>query len=118
MSDHIFKIRHKTSGLFSTGGRNPRWTDKGKTWTMLGYVKSHLGQVDVGRGRSHLYTNAEVVTFEVTVAETQDVQALLDEVKKKKAETKRLAAEERASKRKEDREQAELRRLRKLWPDE
>lgn len=32
-------------GLFSTGGRHPRFTKRGKTWSTIGHVSSHLGQL-------------------------------------------------------------------------
>lgn len=28
----FWKVRHKETGLFSTGGMNPRFTKTGKTW--------------------------------------------------------------------------------------
>jgi hypothetical protein len=44
----IFKIRNKVTGLYSTGGCSPRWTKKGKIWTTIGHLKSHIRQL-VGR---------------------------------------------------------------------
>ena len=40
----LYKIRDVNTGLFSTGGMDPNWTTKGKTWTGLGSLKSHLRQ--------------------------------------------------------------------------
>ena len=36
-----YKIRN-ASGLYSKGGMSPIWTKKGKTWSGLQYIKSHL----------------------------------------------------------------------------
>jgi hypothetical protein len=39
-----YKIRNRTTGLFSTGGYNPPgWNKNGKTWTTLGGLMNHLG---------------------------------------------------------------------------
>lgn len=31
----IYKIRHKKTGLFATGGRYAKWSKQGKIWTKL-----------------------------------------------------------------------------------
>lgn len=41
----FYKIRHKTTGLFSMGGVEPRFTKRGKTWATMGHVKLHLNGV-------------------------------------------------------------------------
>jgi predicted nucleic acid-binding Zn-ribbon protein len=40
----IVKIENP-EGLFSRGGMDVRFTKKGKTWSSIGYVKSHLRQL-------------------------------------------------------------------------
>jgi len=37
----VYKIRNP-QGLFSRGGCLPKWSKKGKTWTNIGALKSHL----------------------------------------------------------------------------
>jgi hypothetical protein len=37
-----YKIRDRETGLFSTGGMDPRWSKTGKTWSTEGQLKSHL----------------------------------------------------------------------------
>ena len=37
----IFKIRN-AAGLYSTGGMNPRWTKRGKTWVAMNHLTAHL----------------------------------------------------------------------------
>jgi len=39
--DRLFKIRDKPTGLYSTGGTDPRFTTAGKTWRK-GPLVSHL----------------------------------------------------------------------------
>lgn len=41
----FYKLRHKVTRLFSTGGRYPKFKAKGKTWSALGHVKSHLTMI-------------------------------------------------------------------------
>lgn len=123
----IYKIRHKKTGLFSGGGSCPRWAKKGKAWSSIAYVKSHLACVDQPRypmfRGGHPYADAEIVTFEMVVVDTRDVAALLDEVELDKVE-KKVAKEIEALRRQEEREKEELQRLRKKvqqlhkkWPD-
>lgn len=42
--NRLFKIRHRDTGLYSTGGQWPSWTRAGKTWSNLGTLRSHLAQ--------------------------------------------------------------------------
>ncbi|GJQ43958.1 MAG: hypothetical protein JETCAE03_34560 [Ignavibacteriaceae bacterium] len=44
MEKFVYKIRHKKTGLFSTGGMSPKWTTKGKTWSAFNHIKTHLRQ--------------------------------------------------------------------------
>lgn len=41
----IYRIRNKTTGKFSSGGRSPKWTKNGKVWFEIKHVKSHLSVV-------------------------------------------------------------------------
>jgi hypothetical protein len=41
----FYKIRHKTTGLFSVGGVEPRFNKRGKTWATMAHVKLHLSGV-------------------------------------------------------------------------
>ena len=49
----VFKIRDSKTGLFSTGGCEPRWTKTGKSWSTEGQVKSHLNLWSSGGGYRH-----------------------------------------------------------------
>lgn len=37
-----YKIKDKTTGLFSTGGSSVKWTKDGKAWSAKQYVDSHI----------------------------------------------------------------------------
>lgn len=39
-----YKVKDVSTGKFSTGGMSPRWTNRGKTWSQLNHVKTHLRQ--------------------------------------------------------------------------
>jgi hypothetical protein len=120
----VFKIRKKgTTDTFSSGGADPRWTTKGKTWASLGHVKNHLSQVVQPRSGGWRplplqanYAEAEVVEYDVVVASTTDVATILLEIHDK-AQAKRDKAEAAARKAREDREKEELRRLQAKYPN-
>lgn len=40
----VYKIKDTNTGLYSTGGSNPRWTKKGKTWSARNHVTCSLSQ--------------------------------------------------------------------------
>ena len=40
----FYKLRQKSTGLFSNGGYKPRWTKKGKLWESPAYFKSSIRQ--------------------------------------------------------------------------
>lgn len=94
----VFKIRSKTTGLFSTGGSYPRWSKKGKTWNMRGHVSSHLSGL-CGTGRM-VYRQADAEVVECVIREenigTVPVSEWLADVERRKAEkeSSRQAASE------------------------
>jgi hypothetical protein len=67
----MYKIRRKSDGKFSTGGLTPRFTKKGKVWTEVQYLKSHLNMLkkwrEVYRSRYEdepfPYIDCEIVGF-------------------------------------------------------
>lgn len=69
----IYKIRNK-EGLYSTGGTSPRWTKKGKSWSQLNHVRSHITLVKTISGKDkyeirpdlYPYNNCVLVTFQET----------------------------------------------------
>lgn len=108
----IFKIRNKTTGLFSTGGYSPHWNKKGKFWKRKSDLMNHINIVSGGRINNYL--DAEVVVFslvETQIGNLEEMVAISRERKRKKQENymKRL------QKWKEERELAELNRLKQKY---
>ena len=82
----LYKIRDVNTGLFSTGGMDPNWTTKGKTWTGLGPLKSHLrqfvtyeqlknGQTDYHTQINKIPENWEVVKIKFIESEVELLNA-------------------------------------------
>lgn len=62
----VFKIRHKETGLFSTGGLSPTWSKQGKVWQRLSYVHNHISMFVESYRPNSVYKDAEVVEAEIT----------------------------------------------------
>jgi hypothetical protein len=111
----IYKIRHKITGLFSSGGAHPRWTKKGKAWTNIGHIKTHFSMIGDAQLRA-AYRDSEIVEYDVTEAGTSSMTELFDQIleakdlKRKKAELARKNAEEA-------RERNTLSHLLRKYPD-
>ena len=92
----LYKIRNKDTGLFSTGGIDPRWTKLGKTWNSIGTFKSHLTLVgdrynstynDRYKGLSidtDIYKHCEVVEVEFKECNVSDIKDFIEENTKNK----------------------------------
>lgn len=122
----IYKIRKKgTTDLFSSGGSNPRWTKKGKTWGSMSHVTSHLGhQEDLAKNHQSRwqryngyanYADAEVVVFNVVEDDVLDIALIQKQIKDRK-DAKAAKAEAERTKRKEEQERAQLSALQKKYP--
>jgi hypothetical protein len=46
--DVKFKIRDKKTGLYSSGGYTPSWSESGKTWDKLSEIRAHLKMLERG----------------------------------------------------------------------
>jgi len=46
----VYKIRN-TAGHYSTGGSNPKWTKRGKTWVARNHLTAHLSLIRSERER-------------------------------------------------------------------
>lgn len=55
----IYKIRHKTTGLFSSGGLYCKFTKTGKCWDSIKNVKLHLAMLEKASA------NVEVVEYDL-----------------------------------------------------
>lgn len=58
----LIRIRN-LDGNFSKGGHTPHFTKKGKTWSSLGYVKSHLRQSSIDKLK-HIYLGCTIVCID------------------------------------------------------
>lgn len=72
----VYKIRNKTTGLFSGGGAYPRWSKKGKVWTSMGNLRNHLNMFKTYRsGFSPQFKDElsswEVIEYHITMAEQE-----------------------------------------------
>ena len=63
-----YKIRSKTTGLYSTGGMSPRFNKVGKTWSHIGHVKNHLVQFHKIKDQWYL-GDIEVIEAEFKIRE-------------------------------------------------
>lgn len=63
-----YKIKNK-DGLFSTGGKSPKFKKKGKSWSSLGHLKNHLTLVNEYPNFHNIYKDCVVVTYELTEVE-------------------------------------------------
>lgn len=94
----FYKIQSKKTGLFSTGGQEPKWSKIGKVWPVKGHLSSHFtGLTSQGR-RTYREAEAEVVECTVTVLASTPVEEFI------------LAA----ARREHDRRAAEIRYLNEL----
>lgn len=110
----VFKIRSKTTGLFSTGGQSPGWSKKGKTWNMRGHISTHLvGLYTTGRAeyRKHDAEVIECIIREENVA-TVPVSEWIADVERRKAD-KENARKNAAEDRQRQQRYAEYQRLQK-----
>lgn len=67
MEQRFYKIQHRESQLYSSGGaglgsggRGPGWSRQGKVWTNMGHVRNHLSQYEK---RGDLLTEWQVITY-------------------------------------------------------
>jgi hypothetical protein len=112
-TETIFKIRNRTTHLFSRGGVNPKFDTKGKVWRGIGPIKNHLNVV---HNAGKVYWGCEVVKILVHTedAEVTPVLDLIEEQDKKRAD-KQQAREEQNRKFRESQERDTLRKLQKKY---
>lgn len=67
-----FMIQDRNTGLFSSGGTDPTWVVKGKTWKKINHVKSHVTQF-VGR-KTSFYDDADIIEYEFTPSITNRIE--------------------------------------------
>lgn len=115
MKIKLYKIRHKITGLFSSGGAHPRWTKKGKAWTNIGHIKTHFSMIGDSQLRA-AYRDSEIVEYDVTEAGASSMTEIFDQIQEAK-EIKRKKVESARKKAEEDRERNTLSHLMRKYPD-
>ena len=108
----VYMIRRKKDGLFSNGGSYPSFTKRGKQWSRVGDIKSHLTQVygnsysfglevwntEMQRHELKLekffsnnnpYLDCEIIEAEVVAKSTEDVYPFLVKHLKDKQDKKK-----------------------------
>jgi len=86
----IFKIKNTKTGLFSSGGMDPRFTKEGKTWTSRRALSLHLNLL---HRKKDVYADCEVVICEVVEVEATPVSIMMDESLARAAEREAKAKE-------------------------
>ncbi len=92
----VYKIRDKTTGLFSRGGSRSYnlWTKEGKSWTNIGHVKNHMSQFIRSQSekvKDYPYENAEIleVVINYEMCFKSDANDLFTEIIEKRAKTEK-----------------------------
>lgn len=76
----MYKIRHRTSGLYSTGTYRPGWSKTGKTWEKIDQVQLHLRQVISANTHGQSYATADIVEMEMSEIKTEDVLSKIHDI--------------------------------------
>lgn len=72
----VYKIRHKESGLYSTGGSyRPGWSKTGKTWNNRGALSRHLSQYQP-KDKESVYGDAEIIVLKVVETVESNIPVL------------------------------------------
>lgn len=119
----FFKIMNKDTGEFSSGGRTPSWTARGKAWNTMGFLRSHLSQVRStrsyvfggsawGNHLPNIYRSgkAVIVELETKAVSTKPVLDELDEIEKRR-DDKAQRQEKARQRERTKREKAQLKKL-------
>jgi len=72
----LYKIQHKPTGKFSTGGSRPKFTKYGKTWSNIGHIKNHIRMFKYKNWST--YDNCVIIAYEVVEAGIPEIS--LDEI--------------------------------------
>jgi len=63
----VYRIRSKTTGLFSSGGSHPRFKKIGKLWKRKRDIDAHLRRAQL---EVYVENDAEIVSYAITEQET------------------------------------------------
>lgn len=59
----VYKIRDKNTGKFSSGGTDPKWSQKGKLWYSEGHVRCAITNWKNTHLKTSAPSNWEIVEF-------------------------------------------------------
>lgn len=115
MSETYYKIRDKSTGLFSTGGYHPRWLKTGKVWKRKGALSNHFNLIqeyNPRRGSRDPYFDAEIVEYSVSEIGTSSIYDWTAQIRQRQItkEAQRQIRIERARVEERRRQYEELRR--------
>lgn len=121
MSTDMFKIQDPTTGLFSSGGADPRWSRVGKVWKRQGDLSSHFTNLSAEGRRTYrragMGHGAVVVKFETVTTVVSGVDVHFQAVEERAEAAERASQIRRANKQREQ-ELAELARLQKKYSNQ
>lgn len=73
-----YKIRSKTTGLYSNGKTYSTWTKDGKTWTNISKLRAHLTLRLNGRIIHDALDNWEIVEYEVKESNIKNINDVIN----------------------------------------
>lgn len=78
MAEIHYKIRHKTTRLYSKGTCYNEWNTTGKTWNTLGKLRSFLTRCFNSSYMREFISEFEIVELEVRERGSKDVHEVMD----------------------------------------
>lgn len=69
MTQIIFQIRSRKTGLYSKGGSFPSFSKKGKVWTAKGHLSLHFTQLGSAGEKAYRDLDCEVVQYVLSQTE-------------------------------------------------
>ena len=116
METKLYRIMN-AEGLFSKGGTNPSFTKRGKIWTNIGHVKSHIHMLNK-YGRQTYRNGCVLQTYYIseTVTDQSPVAELMAELAAGVAAKEVAYRAERAAEKKAT-EIKQLRNLQQKYPE-
>lgn len=81
----LYLIRHKTTGLYSSGGNYPSWKKNGKVWTSRGALSGHFA---ICARAPSTYKDAEILMIDVAdhASQTLNLQQWLEDTGERRKE--------------------------------
>jgi len=84
MAEFMFKIKDITTGKYSAGGSNPKWSKNGKVWNSLHALNLHLNMIADNKNMHNVYENAIVEYYEFKKINSVSAQNFVNMVIKKR----------------------------------